>query len=81
MKSRISRQINHLFLEMEKAVHVTLTASVYRRVPTCTPSVYPAVYNLPAKSTCKPPDFACLTCDMARKNHSPQAFLLAFSSR
>ena len=79
MKPRISRQINHLFLEMEKAVHGTFTASVYHRVPTCTPSVYPAVYNLPAKSTCKPPDISYLTCDMAAKNRSPQAFLLAFS--
>jgi hypothetical protein len=79
MKPRISCQINHLFLEIEKAVHGTFTVSVYQRVPTCTPSVYQAVYNLPAKSTCKPPDFDRLTCDMARKNRSPQAFLLAFS--
>jgi hypothetical protein len=70
----------HFFIGIS-AVHDTFTRAVYVRVAPCTRSVYPGVYNMPAKSSSKAVDFLHTTRAMAPKHRPAAAFLLRFSLR
>ena len=68
----------HFFIGIS-AVHDTFTRAVYICVAPCTRSVYPSVYNMPAKWGNKAADFLHMTRGMAPKHRRAAAFLLRFS--